>query len=480
MAVELSLMARLLAYEQRCSQPISSHRLVAVRLDAQVLSVLAMAGEDTTIHMAACGELGAKPSLRSVPDPRVRDQQYQLFEWLGKRFDNYFRRCRAAGTYPQIWVSSSAAASHLDTLADRLRFNKNNDEVRRFGELLTYCTERFPIAGQQTLQTATSALNLHWITGQDQSEDEHLLTLLTWLDPPNDQNLLAAVANAERVPMGVKTDPDYDRDVLLPLVISYNESRRAGSSQALLDAKAQLIHNALEPVVIPIFKATQRAIAMLADIARPPLPGLRDLEHREAEEFAGFMEARDRGYHLPLRDSAKLAAFRLTAREDAIQNTEATIRLGDRMARAAGRLNGFVVRGEVLDRGRSRLAPRRFRYEFSMSTVQRVLRIRLRDELQWADDPRLRVIVTDINRSGRRTSIRCEILNGQRSIGLPEIGTVLEMIPSTPDWSRLIRERGNLKAKLGVTPWTHAQGEIPVLAARKAPDDPLAAVEALR
>jgi hypothetical protein len=112
--------------------------------------------------------------------------------------------------------------------------------------------------------------------------------------------------------------------------------------------------------------------------------------------------------------------------------------------------------------------------------VQRVLRIRLRDELQWADDPRLRVIVTDINRSGRRTSIRCEILNGQRSIGLPEIGTVLEMIPSTPDWSRLIRERGNLKAKLGVTPWTHAQGEIPVLAARIAPDDPLAAVEALR
>ncbi len=104
MAVELSMLARLLAYEQRGSQQWSSHRLVAVRPDAQLLSMLAMAGEDTTIHIAACGELRADPSLRSVPDPRVRDQQYQLFGWLGERFENYFHRCRVAGTYPQIWT----------------------------------------------------------------------------------------------------------------------------------------------------------------------------------------------------------------------------------------------------------------------------------------------------------------------------------------------------------------------------------------
>jgi hypothetical protein len=248
----------------------------------------------------------------------------------------------------------------------------------------------------------------------------------------------------------------------------------------MLDAKARLIHDALEPVVTRIYEATQRAIAIVANIARPPLPGLIDLERREEEEFASFMESRDRGYHLPLRDSAKLAAFRLTAREDAIQNTEAVILLGDKMSRAEGRQSGFVVRGEVLDRCRNRLAPRQFRYEFSLSTTQRVLRIRLRDELQWADDPRLRVIVTNINRSGRRTLIRFEILSGQRSIGLPEIGAVLEMVRSTPDWGRLIRERGNLRTKLQVTPWTHAQAEIPVSAVRKAPDDPLAAVEALR
>lgn len=480
MALELSLLTRVLAYEQGRAQPCSSHRLIAIRPDALVLSVLAMAGEDTTVHIAACGALGALPSVRSVPDPKVRDEQYRLFRWLGERFEEYFSRCRSAGTYPQIWVPSAAAASHLDTLADRLRFSKNSPEVRRFGELLTYCTERFPVSGQQSLRTATSALNLHWATGQDQSEDEHLLTLLTWLEPPIGQNLLAAVARAERVPMGVKTDPDYDRDILAPLVISYDDARRAGSSPAVLAVKAQLIHDALKPVVMPIHEATQRAISLVANSGRQPLPSLAEIEEREAEEFASFMESRDRGYHLPLRDSPKLAAFRLSAREDAVENAEAATLLGDRIARARGRLNGLVARGEVLERARIRVAPHKFRHEFLLSTAQRVLRMRLGDEMQWADDPRLRVIVTEIHRDGRRTFIRFEILKGQHSIGPPEMGAILEIVPSAPDWGRLMRERGHLKDKLGVTPWTHAPGEIPLSAPQRAPNDPLAAVEALR
>ena len=119
MAGELDLVARLLAYEGGQATRIVTHRLVDIRPDALVLCPLAMAGEDTTVHIVAIGRLGCPPEIYCVPDPRVRDDQYDLFAWLGTRIEAHFEASRRAGKYPQIWVSSGAVADHLDTLADR-------------------------------------------------------------------------------------------------------------------------------------------------------------------------------------------------------------------------------------------------------------------------------------------------------------------------------------------------------------------------
>jgi hypothetical protein len=85
--------------------------------------------------------------------------------------------------------------------------------------------------------------------------------------------------------------------------------------------------------------------------------GLDKLEasEREAEEFAAFMASRDAGHHLPLRDSPKSAAFKLSAREDARQNTEAALTYGDRVARAQAFLAGDILRGIVQDPRRTHL-----------------------------------------------------------------------------------------------------------------------------
>src|SRR5207244_3521480 len=146
------------------------------------------------------------PRILWVPDPRRRDDQYELFAGLGAEVERYFRSCRAAGRFPQLWVSSTPAAAHLDILADRLRYNRQNPAVRRVGELLSFATGRFPFAGQQALHTATGALKQHWATGQQEGEDEHLGALLVWLAPPADGDTLAAVRAAELEPTGVKTD----------------------------------------------------------------------------------------------------------------------------------------------------------------------------------------------------------------------------------------------------------------------------------
>src|SRR4029077_15122355 len=133
---------------------------------------------------------------------------------------------------------------------------------------------------------------------------------------PRKTNVLDAVALAERIPMGVKTDPEFDRDILESRVTAYNDARRSGARPHDLRQRAGLIQQALEPVVRAIYDGTQRAIRILSGMNLPPLPALRHLEERERDDFGSFRPSRDAGSPLPLTDKPRLAAFKLTARED--------------------------------------------------------------------------------------------------------------------------------------------------------------------
>jgi hypothetical protein len=482
MAGDLDLLARALAYRDGRACPRASHRQVSIQPDALILCPLAMAGEDTTIHLIAYGVIGGSAQILYVPDPRKRDDQFRLFSGLGRQIENYFIRCRQLGRFPQLWVSSGPVAAHLDTLADRLRYNQQNPDVRRFGELLSYATNRFPFAGQQALLTATGALKLHWATGQQDGEDEHLGALLTWIDPPAGRGVLAAVASAELEPMGVKTDPTFDRDVLEALVAAYDNAARNGASTDILRVRARLIREALEPVARRVYDATQRALALIQAGGLPPLPDLPAIEAREVAEFESFMQARDAGIPLTLRDKPKAAAFGLAAREDAAQTIESAVLLGDRVARAQGRLAGRVLIGMIERPTRTQVGPRRFEYRFEIRSSQRVLHLRRRDELCWIDDPRLRVLVEDVRREQGTTRVSGRILSGQQAVGLPTTGRTLEFVGAVPKWTEIYRLRGHLKKVLAVTPWTHAAGDIPppVPSQGTRPTDLLAAVEALR
>lgn len=281
--------------------------------------------------------------------------------------------------------------------------------------------------------------------------------------------------------MGVKTDPGFDRDVLEPRVTAYNRARRDGAGTATLARLERTIEEALAPVARRVYDATQHAIALLGAGSLPPLPDLAALERREADEFASFMASRDAGYPVPLRDRAKLAAFKLASREDAGENTAAAVVRGDRLARAAARLAGHVVVGTV---GRVRAVdagPRRTEYQVELASTQRVLHVRRRDTLGWAEDPRLRFLVEDVRRTGRGTRLSLVLTAGMRAVGVPREGSALELVTGAPDWSRLWRVRSHLSKRLQTTPWTHADGGVPDPAPRVGvPTDPLAAVEALR
>jgi hypothetical protein len=136
----------------------------------------------------------------------------------------------------------------------------------------------------------------------------------------------------------------------------------------------------------------------------------------------------------------------------------------------------------VADPRRVSVAPRAYEHRFEVVSGQRVLHVRQRDELVWADHPGLRVEVTGIRLTGAGARVSVRVRAGQRKVGLPAAGTALELVPAVPDWGRLGRERGRLKVRLATTPWTHQEGPMPAPAPPPLPPpaDPLAAVEALR
>lgn len=454
------LVGRLRAFEAGRAIRAASHLQVTIQPHALVICPLAMAGEDTTIHAVAIGGIGQPPQIRVVPDPRVRDEHYALITWMGRIIENYYQERRLRNEFPQIWVSSGAAAGHLDILADRLRFTRNAPDVQRTGALLTYVTERLPIAGQQALMTATGALSAHYCTGQQEGEDEHLGVFLTWLDPPGDVELRRAIEIAERQVMGVKTDPEFDRSDLQPLLKAYNSARKAGASTEQIKRRATAIEAQLGPIVENIYGAVQRALGFLQ--GRFPLAtALAELALCEAKEFASFMQARDDGYPLPYRDTPKAAAFKISERELAVQNTEKGAIYGDNLAQARAQLSGRIVTGICVNLTATKAGPRKFHHRFDVETAQTNLHIRRGDELALLRDPRLRCVVENVNRIGAITRVSFLVTDGMRAVGVPQNGISMSLAPPPPNWFWLGKMRTKMSTRLAVTPWTHVQAPPP-------------------
>jgi hypothetical protein len=238
----------------------------------------------------------------------------------------------------------------------------------------------------------------------------------------------------------------------------------------------------LRPVVTRIYEGTQEAISLLAAENLPPIPHLDGLEAREIDEFRAFISSRESGHPVPLRDSPKSAAFRLAAREDAAEGARAAILYGDRVHLERERLAGRILSGAVENPVRRRLGPHRFESRFIVVTGQRVLHVRRGDELHLLADPRLKVVVTEVRRSGRTTRVSVLMLKGERAVGVPRPSQQVLLGDAPPDWNRIILLRRQMRDRLATTPWTHQEQQLPGASPSNAPRpaDLLAAIEGLR
>lgn len=274
-----------------------------------MLAMFAWPGEDATVAAIIASRYGEKvPRLsRAIPNARSRDDQYAFFLEIGDTLDAYFEECAAAGEFPQVVVSGASAVNHIHALAhrvlnlqtrvkgdespDRLNTLRINGAVReRFGRPIGYWSQRANAAGQQIIVPATQMLTAIWATGQSQLEDQQIHSVRAWIDTTDQRPLELRLRIAERRAAGARSMPEFDNDVLEPVLNRWFAARKRNDSVAERKARAQverrfLIH------LLPQYNAIEWAICAVK-ARRKTSPAARLLSGDERDEFSSYVWAK--------------------------------------------------------------------------------------------------------------------------------------------------------------------------------------------
>jgi hypothetical protein len=348
----LTALARAEAVAAGRAQPIATVRHLHVHDRPFVLVPLAMAGEANAPLAAMAGTDRAAPSLLVVAQPRNRDQRFAFAAGLADLLVGYAEsHCGVSEAVavdrgrdvrhryldaPQVWVPNPGAIDFLRLLGRSTRFRRTDGEypvpasVPLLGRWLTFLATSAEVPGSSLLVAATTALALHWATGQSSAEDASLAALSGWIAPPPGMSGAAAARAAESLPpAGPATDPDFDNRVLAPLVAADADP-------------ADVLRDQLMPTWALMWQAIDLLRAMPAG-AR--VSGRWDADR---DAFSGYVQhLRESGTPQPRRDSAVTAAARLHRLENLQARYAAQRAFDDPLVMAEHRLTGEAFAGVV-------------------------------------------------------------------------------------------------------------------------------------
>jgi hypothetical protein len=414
---------------------------------------LGLAGEACAPLAAMAGDHPEHPHLLVVAQPRNRDQRFAFAAELASVILPYLGGfCGAAETVPaapgreartryadapQLLVPSPAGVAFTALLGRSTRFRRTDgphpvpELVPALGRWLTYFAERAEIPGSSLLLAATSALGMHWATGQSPAEDLNLAALLGWIDPPAGLTGPQAAAAAENPldwpPAGPVTDPTFDNEILGPLMTACDRAAASGDPDAQRRVRAALaraLHTQLEPA----WRLMWQAVRLLRTM--PPGAHVAARWDTDKDAFTGHVtHLREGGPPQPRRDSAVAAARRL-ARLEYLQASYAAQRaFDDPLVMAEHRLTGEAFAGPVTAADPTRLDTsgrrRRLRPHITVTT---------RDPVQAGEGAALtsparpgqqaRVLSVD---PGQFTRVRLELSGGMGRALVPAPGSVPEV-----------------------------------------------------
>lgn len=296
--------------------------------------------------------------------------------------------------------------------------------VPRMGKWLTFYADRAEYAGSSLLVAATAALSQHWATGQSAEEDEHLGTVLAWIQPPPDMTGADAAAVVEdpvaHPPAGPATDPTFDNTVLAPLIRRYHETAHNSAECARIESR---IEAALRGQLVGTWQRMWQAIDLLKEMT----PG-DHVDIRWQRDLASFTRTADwiatSPAAQPKRDAAVTAAGRLHDLERHQASYDAQRAFDDPLVMAEARLAGEAFAGTVAAAEPNRRVGRRKAPRIVVVTTDPVRLTVGETGLRSAARPRQKAELLAVTKSGDRLLIELELSEGMGRGREPDPGTV--------------------------------------------------------
>ncbi|MFK3980920.1 hypothetical protein ACI2K4_11145 [Micromonospora sp. NPDC050397] len=367
----LTALARAQALAAGVAQPIATVRHLHLARRPLVLVPLTMAGEANAPLAVLVGTAPERGRLLVVPQPRNRDQRLDFVTAFGTVLLPYLDGHRGVSESvpidrgrdvryryvdaPQVLVPNQAGITFLRLLGRNTRFRRTDGDypvdasVPLVGRWLTFLAERSEHPGSSLLVAMTDALGLHWATGQSGIEDLSLAAQLGWIDPPPGVTGAVAAAEAEDPsiwpPAGPATDPEFDNDVLTPLMAAYQAAVAADDEPARQRAYATMTR-ALRGQVEPTWRLMWRGLSLLHRL--PPgarVTGRWDADRDAFTDYARHLD--EGGQPQARRDGAVAAAQRLHRLERALSSYAVQRAYDDPLVMADHRLTGEAFVGEV-------------------------------------------------------------------------------------------------------------------------------------
>jgi hypothetical protein len=344
----LVALARAQAFAAGRAQPIATVRHLHLHDHPFVLIPLAMAGEANAPLAAMVGSSPDRPRLLVVTQPRNRDERFAFAAELAAELVPYLTsfagdteavavdrgrdvRYRYVDA-PQVWVPNTGGIDFLRLFGRSTRFRRVDGDypvpptVPLLGQWLTFLAGASEMPGSSLLLNAVQALGLHWATGQSGAEDNHLASLLAWIESGAE-----AAREAESGPVaGPATDPEFDNRVLAPLMTDGDPA----------------LKTVLHDLLLPTWQQMWRVFSLLRTL--PPGDRVAARWDSDRDSYSSFVEhVAEGGAPQPRRDGAVAAAARLQRLENAASRYAVQRAFDDPLVMAEYRLAGVAFGGVV-------------------------------------------------------------------------------------------------------------------------------------
>lgn len=274
------------------------HHAVVPTDQALVVAFVRMAGESRPWGIA-WGAVGTEPTVRSVPDGRMRDDvgvlcadfAEDLLEHMRVHNYTYDPAPEPGHASPddlrQVWLPNGqhiAMFHHLSYTYSQTKFGESNQDIlRALGRLAGWMFRDTSRAGNQHIVSASGLLDEEYVYPAQDARSAHLGFQLAWLLTNGDREArILAATEAETEPVSPTMDPELDRDRIAGLVDAWQAGRREGTDVSSQEGEIEEI---LAEELRRRWNLTERAYRAIEDDERPVNAGVADLIAKAHAEF---------------------------------------------------------------------------------------------------------------------------------------------------------------------------------------------------